>query len=185
MVQAGRHRQVQLGSDSFACDRSGKDRMRRELITVGRLLREFESLIREWQQGVSAAWLERSTHVYCRAVLGQFPQARLRVGREPRQLIEINRNQLVARRERRRNRGPVRGTDLDLEAAQAGNASDRGRGFRTITYQPALWLGQTGATWTQRQRRPRRFETRFQLHVAHWNPVALPAPAMALFEAAV
>ena len=50
VIQAGRHRHVQVGGDSFAGDCRGKDWMRRELITVGWPVQELELLIRERQQ---------------------------------------------------------------------------------------------------------------------------------------
>ncbi len=184
VIEAGRQRHVQLGHDSFAGDCRGKDRMGRELIAVGRPVQELELLIRERQQRESASRLERSSYIYGCPALGGFAQTRSQVGTELRQQIEIDRDQIVARRGRRPHRGLIRKADLDLETAKPRNPRDCGRQLRTITDQPALWPGQTRVTWRLPQRW-RWLETGVHLRVVHWNPILLRAPARARSEAAV
>ena len=184
VIQSDRHRHVQLRRDTFAGDCVRKDRMRRELITVGRLVQELELLIRERQQGESASRLERPAYIYRRAILGGVAQTRPGVGLQLRQLSEIDRYKLIARRRRRRDRVPICRADLDLEAAQPRHASGGSRQFRTIADQPALWPARTRVTWRLPQRQ-RRLETRVHLRVVHWSPILLPARLMARFGGAV
>ena len=184
VIQAGRHRHVQVGGDSFAGDCRGKDWMRRELITVGWPVQELELLIRERQQREPASRLQRSSHVNSRSALSGLAQPRSHVGIEPRQQIEIDRDQMVARSGWRPHRGLIRKADLDLETTKPRNLRGGGRQLRAIADQPALWPGQTRGSW-RLPRRWRWIEIVVHLRVVHWNPVSLRAPATARSEAAV
>src|SRR5271156_47033 len=146
VTKAGRQRHVQLGGDSFTGDCRGKDRMCRELITVSRPVQELELPIRERPQRKSATRLKRSPHIYRRPVFGGLAQMRLHVGAEARQQIEIDRNQLVARRGRRLDCGLIRKADLNLETAKPRYPRGGGWQLRIITDQPALWPGKTRVT---------------------------------------
>ena len=178
-------RHVQARGDSFAGDCRGKYRMRRELITVGRPVRELEL--------ADPRTAAKSKCVPARALLAHRSSRRSRRIRADAPSLSgpsrANRSKLIAI-------SWLRAANSDGIAAPSGRqistsrprrrATRRGgeREFRTITYQPALWPGQTRVT----RRRPQRwrwFEIRVHLHVAHWNPGLLPAPAMARFEAAV
>ena len=166
VIQAGSHRHAQLHRDSLARDCRGKDRMRRELITVGRPVQELELLIRERHQRESATRLKRSSNIYGRAALDGLAQTRSHIGAKLRQQIEIDRDQMVARRGRRPGRGLIRKADLDLQAAQPRNPRGGGRQFRVIADQPALWPGQTRVTWRLPQLW-RRLEIGVHLRVVH------------------
>ncbi|MGB8681879.1 MAG: hypothetical protein WCD12_03245 [Candidatus Binatus sp.] len=81
--------------------------------------------------------LQTTSHIDRRAAFGGLAQAGFRGGVETRQQVEVDRDQLIARRKPGRERGAIREAELNAKTAQARDSSGGERELRAITDQPA------------------------------------------------